>query len=141
MGGTSAFVQLTSIATGTSAHEHVEWSLPGRRYRRRMSFRAAFGRAGDDTRDRRPCGNATTGFRGVDSVPPNELREPAGWCAMRRACATLRLTPGLRGIADQLRTTLTAIGLQSGAMALSASSLIAFLFLESLLSLLPRSRF
>jgi hypothetical protein len=80
---------------------------------------------------------------------------------MRRARATLRLTPGLRGNAqDELflrptggiaftahdspisfARTLTAIGLQSGAMALSASSLIAFLFLESLLSLLPRSRF
>src|SRR5262249_27330132 len=62
--------------------------------------RAPFGRAGNDTRDRRPCRNATTGFRGVDSVPPNELREPAGCCAMRRARATLRLTPGLRGNAQ-----------------------------------------
>ena len=36
----------------------------------------------------------------ADSVPPNELREPAGCCAMRRARATLRLTPGLRGNAQ-----------------------------------------
>src|SRR5215831_4044892 len=69
---------LRSIATGTSAHEHVESSFPTRRYRRRMSFRAAFGRAGDDRRERGPCRNATTGFRGVDSVSPKELREPAG---------------------------------------------------------------
>src|SRR5262245_50587686 len=113
-----------------------------------MSFRAAFGRAGNDTRDRRPCRNATTGFRGVDSVPPNELREPAGCCAMRRARAApelfLRPTGGIAFTAHDSPISfarLTAIGLQSGAMPLSASSLIAFLFLESLLSLLPRSRF
>src|SRR5262245_12369663 len=82
------------------------------------------------------CDAASACHVAPDTGPARQRAGP-----MNCSCATHAGLRSLRMTADQLRTTLTAIGLQSGAMPLSASSLIAFLFLESLLSLLPRSRF